>query len=94
VRRLASDLPALWHADTTQPVDRKRLLRLVITAVTVTVRQERRGAEILVLWSGGARRTYQVDSPDMGGHLRTQDSLLDVIRALLPACPTTRSRQH
>src|SRR3954467_3844388 len=25
VRRLAADLPALWHADTTTPVDRKRL---------------------------------------------------------------------
>ena len=35
VRRLAADLPALWHADTTLPADRKRLLRLVIAAVTV-----------------------------------------------------------
>lgn len=87
VRRLASDLPALWHADTTQSVDRKRLLRLVITAVTVKVQQERRGAEILVLWSGGARTTYQVDSPDMGGHLRTQASLLDVIRTLAARMP-------
>ena len=27
VRRLASDLPALWEADTTTPVDRKCLSR-------------------------------------------------------------------
>ena len=38
VRRLASDLPALWRADTTTPTDRKRLLRLVVATVTVTVR--------------------------------------------------------
>jgi hypothetical protein len=82
VRRLASDLPALWHADTTTPVDRKRLLRLVIAAVTVTVQPERGGAEIVVLWSGGARTTYWVESPDPGRHLRTEAGVLEIIRAL------------
>jgi IS66 C-terminal element/Recombinase len=87
VRRLASDLPALWYADTTTPVDRKRLLRLVITAVTVTVQRGRRGAEVLVLWSGGARTAYRVDSPDMGGHLRTEAGTLAAIRALAARMP-------
>src|ERR687893_967209 len=56
VRRLAADLPALWQADTTRPVDRKRLLRLVIAVVTVTVAGDRRTAEVAILWSGGGRR--------------------------------------
>src|SRR5690242_14992762 len=54
VRRLAADLPALWRAETTLPADRKRLLRLVVAAVTVTVASDRRAAELAVLWSGGA----------------------------------------
>jgi hypothetical protein len=87
VRRLASDLPALWHADTTTTLDRKRLLRLVIAAVTVTVQSERRGADILVLWSGGARTAHRVDSPGMGDHLRTPASALDAIRALAAQMP-------
>ena len=87
VRRLASDLPALWHADTTTPVDRKRLLRLVIAAVTVTVQPERGGAEIVVLWSGGARTTCWVESPDPGRHLRTEVGVLDTIRALSGRMP-------
>nr|WP_294169494.1 recombinase family protein [uncultured Sphingomonas sp.] len=87
VRRLASDLPALWHADTTTAVDRKRLLRLVIAAVTVTVRPGRHGADILVLWSGGARTAYRVDSPGMGDHLRTAASTLGAIRTLAARMP-------
>jgi hypothetical protein len=87
VRRLASDLPALWHADTTTVVDRKRLLRLVIAAVTVTVQPGRRGADILILWSGGARTAYRVDRPGMGDHLRTAASALDAIRTLAAQMP-------
>ncbi len=87
VRRLASDLPALWDADTTTPVDRKRLLRLAIAHVTVTVKQGRSGADILVLWSGGARTAYQADSPGFGRHLRTDDKVLDAIRTLAGRMP-------
>nr|WP_294169588.1 recombinase family protein [uncultured Sphingomonas sp.] len=90
VRRLASDLPALWHADTTTPVDRKRLLRLVVASVAVTVGSGRSGAEVHVLWSGGARTTYRVDSPDMGRHLRTGTHALDAIRALSSRMPDHR----
>jgi DNA invertase Pin-like site-specific DNA recombinase len=87
VRRLASDLPALWDADTTTPVDRKHLLRLAIAHVTVTVKEGRNGADILVLWSGGARTTYQAESPGFGRHLRTDDKVLDVIRTLADRMP-------
>jgi hypothetical protein len=87
VRCLAADLPALWQADTTTAVDRKRLLRLVIAAVTVTVQPERQGADILVLWSGGARTAYRADSPGMGDHLRTPPYALDAIRTLAAQLP-------
>jgi len=87
VRRLASDLPALWKADTTTPVDRKRLLRLVVAAVTVTVRAARNGADIQVLWSGGARTMHGVASPEFGRHLRTDAGILETIRDLAGRMP-------
>jgi hypothetical protein len=87
VRRLASDLPALRHAGTTTPVDRKRLLRLVVASVAVTVGCGRSGAEIQVLWSGGARTTHRAEGPYMGRHLRTEAQALDAIRALAARMP-------
>ena len=87
VRRLASDLPTLWRADTTTPLDRKRLLRLVVAAVTVTVRAGRNGADFLVLWSGGARTTHWVDSPGFGRHLCTDAVVLETIRDLARRMP-------
>jgi len=82
VRRLASDLPSLWQADTTTPVDRKRLLRLAVASVTVTVGEGRSGADAAVLWSGGARTAHRVDSPEFNAHLRTKAGTLDAIRDL------------
>jgi DNA invertase Pin-like site-specific DNA recombinase len=90
VRRLASDLPSLSHADTTTPVDRKRLLRLVVATVTVTVRKGRTGADVAVLWSGGARTAHQVDSPEFNAHLRTKAGTLDAIRDLAARMPDHR----
>ena len=45
VRRMAEDLPALWHAGTTTDLDRKRLLRLVVTEVVLAVDAKARSAE-------------------------------------------------
>ncbi|HYH45402.1 MAG TPA: recombinase family protein, partial [Thermoanaerobaculia bacterium] len=53
VRCMAEDLPALWHAGTTTDVDRKRLLRLVVSEVVLTVDAEARSAEITLAWTGG-----------------------------------------
>ena len=87
VRRLAADLPALWHADTTLPIDRKRLLRLVIAAVTVTVADDRRAAEVEILWSGGATTRHHVVGRPFGWHLRTEAEMLALIRDLAERMP-------
>jgi DNA invertase Pin-like site-specific DNA recombinase len=87
VRWLASDLPALWKADTTRPIDRKRLLRLAVAAVTVTVRPGRNGADIQVLWSGGAKTMHRASSPGHGRHLRTDAGVLGTIRELAGRMP-------
>jgi hypothetical protein len=71
VRRLAADLPALWSAETTTDVDRKRLLRLVVAEVVLTVDAPARRAEIAVVWTGGATSRHEVRCPPLGQHVRT-----------------------
>lgn len=87
VRRLAADLPALWHADTTLPVDRKRLLRLVIAAVTVTVAGDRRAAEVVILWGGGTTTRHNVIGCPFGWHLRTEAEVLALVRDFAEKMP-------
>ena len=76
VRRLAGDLPALWHAATTTDVDRKRLLRLVVHEVVLTVDAKERCAEVVVLWNGGATTRHEVRCPPLGWHCRTEPELI------------------
>ena len=76
VRRLAEDLPALWHAATTTDVDRKRLLRLVVREVVLTVDAKERCAEVVVLWNGGATTRHEVHCPPLGWHCRTEPELI------------------
>jgi hypothetical protein len=92
VRRLAADLPQVWEAPTTTAADHKRLLRLVVQGVTVTVTAEAvpRQAELVVLWSGGITTTHTVVCPPSGWHCLTDPALVARLRALAPALPDHR----
>lgn len=87
VRQLAEDLPALWHAPTTTAADRKRLLRLVIQAVTLTVHPETRSATFVILWSGNVTTQHTVTCPPIGWHCITPEPILQRIRELAPRQP-------
>lgn len=87
VRDLAADLPALWHAATTTDVDRKRLLRLVVTEVVLTVDAQARCAEATVVWSGGATTRHQVRCPPLGWYGRTEDKVVARLRELARVLP-------
>ena len=87
VRRLATDLPALWHAATTTMVDRKRLLRLVVTEVTLSTHPERREATFKVLWCGGAVTHHTADCPPIGGHQQTKADVLERLAELAHSRP-------
>src|SRR3954454_12219783 len=87
VRDLATDLPVLWHADTTTAVDRKRLLRLVIAGVTATVDRQERRVAVEILWSGGATTQLEAHLPPLGHHLRTAADVLILIRDLARVHP-------
>ena len=94
VRRLAADLPALWHAGTTTLIDRKRLLRLVVTEVTLTVDPVRRHADLAVLWCGGATTRHTADCPPAGQRQRTEPHVLDRIQDLAAHWPDHRIAAH
>lgn len=88
VRQLADDLPAVWDAPTTTPADQKRLLRLAIQEVSVTVTATSpRAAKVTVLWSGGATTTHTVTCPRPGWHCRTDTAVVERIRVLAQGRP-------
>jgi DNA invertase Pin-like site-specific DNA recombinase len=59
IRRLASDLPALWHAETTTAADRQAILRQLVERVVVTVQGESEQVALEVHWIGGHRTRTQ-----------------------------------
>jgi hypothetical protein len=87
VRQLAQDLPLLWQAPTTTATDRKRLLRLVIREVTLTVRPEDRAADFVILWSGDVITHHSVACPPIGWHCVTDEATVQRIRMLSATCP-------
>lgn len=57
IRRLAADVPLLWHATSTTDADRKEILREVIDRVEVNVEGQSEWVEAKVHWTGG-HQTY------------------------------------
>jgi len=43
----------LWHAESTTPVDRQRLIRLLIEQIEVTVEGQSERVQVAITWSGG-----------------------------------------
>jgi hypothetical protein len=54
IRALAEDLPALWHAPDTTPIERKRLLRLIVTEVILDQTRARGEVWFQINWQTGA----------------------------------------
>jgi DNA invertase Pin-like site-specific DNA recombinase len=57
IRRLAADVPSLWHAASTTDADRKEILREVIDRVVVNIEGETEWVEATIHWAGG-HQTY------------------------------------
>ncbi|MCP5197959.1 MAG: recombinase family protein [Gammaproteobacteria bacterium] len=53
IRRLATEIPALWHAPTTTVADRQAIIRHLIERVLVTVRGESEQVDVQIHWLGG-----------------------------------------
>lgn len=59
IRRLASDLPALWHARTTTAADHQAIIRQLIERIVVTVQGESEKVDLEVHWVGGHHTQVQ-----------------------------------
>ena len=55
IRRLAADIPALWHAPTTTAADRKAILRQVVQRVLVAAAGESEHVHVTIEWVGGGQ---------------------------------------
>jgi DNA invertase Pin-like site-specific DNA recombinase len=90
VRRMAEDLPALWHAGTTTDLDRKRLLRVVVTELVLTVDAKARAAQATIVWNGGETTRHEVRCPPLGWHCSTNAAVLARLRELAARHPDHR----
>lgn len=53
IRRLAADIPALWHAPTTTAADRQAIIRQLLERIVVTVHGESERFDVQLHWVGG-----------------------------------------
>jgi DNA invertase Pin-like site-specific DNA recombinase len=83
VLALARDLPRVWRATTTQPKDRKRMLRLLIRDITVEKPANTRQVVLHVRWQGGACTDTTVELPlPIADRLRYPPQIVDQVREL------------
>jgi DNA invertase Pin-like site-specific DNA recombinase len=76
LQALAADLPRLWHADTTNPRDRKRLLRTLIADVTLLPQPDPHTIRVGVRWHTGATDELTIPRPGPG---RTSQAALELM---------------
>ena len=83
VLALATDLPRLWNAPTTQAKDRKRMLRLLIKDITVEKGPIPKPLLVHIRWQGGACSDVCVQlPPKMADRVRYPAAVVDHVRDL------------
>jgi DNA invertase Pin-like site-specific DNA recombinase len=82
VLQLARNLPALWHNTATAWKEKKRILKLLISDITVR-KPEPRVALLQVRWQGGACEELRVELPRAAAdRWRHDDTLIERVREL------------
>jgi DNA invertase Pin-like site-specific DNA recombinase len=88
VLALATDLPRLWHAPTTQAKDRKRMLRMLIKDITVEKLPHPKQLLVHIRWQGGACSDLCVQlPPNIADRVRYPAAVVDRIRHLAQSLP-------
>ena len=83
VLALARDLPRLWQASSTQAKDRKRMLRLLITDITVEKLPDKRQIILHIRWQGGACSDKTIELPlPIADRLRDSPQIIERVRDL------------
>jgi excisionase family DNA binding protein len=82
VLKLAQDLPRLWHKTATAWKDKKRILQLLISDITIK-KSEQRIALLQVRWQGGICEEIPVELPhSIADRWRHDDALIELVREL------------
>jgi DNA invertase Pin-like site-specific DNA recombinase len=88
VLALATDLPRLWHAPSTQAKDRKRMLRLLIKDITVEKLRHPKQLLVHIRWQGGACSDICVQlPPNIADRVRYPAAVVDRVRHLAQNSP-------
>jgi hypothetical protein len=78
IERLAADIPALWHADTTTAKDRKEIIRHLVAKVMVQVDADSEQVAVTIGWHGGFTSEHVIVRPvNRMNQLRDSQRLLD-----------------
>ncbi len=60
IRELATNVPAIWQADTTQQSDRQEIVRQLIERVEVTVVDGTERVEVILHWAGAYESRHEI----------------------------------
>lgn len=83
IHSAGADVRAIFDAPTTTWRERKQLLRALITELVVTVNHERRTADCMIIWQGGATTALDMALRKTGGHFRaTDEDTVELVRRL------------
>jgi DNA invertase Pin-like site-specific DNA recombinase len=85
---LAQDLPAIWHAPTTDMRLKQRIARILLEEIVADVNEERREIVLLLHWAGGRHSELRVKKNEPGKHGRcTSLEAIEVVRQMAGAYP-------
>jgi DNA invertase Pin-like site-specific DNA recombinase len=81
IRQLATNIPALWQAETTTVADRKEIVRHVVQRVVVAVQGESEQVQVTIDWVGGTQTSGTVVRPvQRFSQLSYYDTLCRLVR--------------
>jgi len=63
IRKLASDIPALWSSVTTTVQERQEIIRLLIERILVSVEGDTEKVSVEIHWAGGYKSTSNFNRP-------------------------------
>jgi len=63
IHALAADLPRVWSAPTTTPVDRQRIARFLLEKIVVTVDKSSERVDVTLHWVGGSVQSHTLSRP-------------------------------
>jgi hypothetical protein len=83
IRKLATNLPALWSAPSTTAEERKSIVRIILSEVRVTIEADSEWATFQALWVGGHETTHKVKRPVAKlSQLQGYDNIMNEVKRL------------